>query len=78
MCNTLVNGNSSLSIALMFSALKDDLLQVQLQNEGRMRLMGYSPRAEGLADVLTKTLKAGGVMALWKGNRNYLSSKKRN
>lgn len=45
-----------------------DLIKVQVQMEGRRRLMGLKPRVNGAADALKKILYRGGVKALWKGS----------
>lgn len=45
-----------------------DLLKVQLQMEGKRKLMGLPPRVHGLTDAFFKTLNSGGVKGLWKGS----------
>uniref|UniRef100_A0AAR5PIL3 Mitochondrial uncoupling protein 4 n=1 Tax=Dendroctonus ponderosae TaxID=77166 RepID=A0AAR5PIL3_DENPD len=45
-----------------------DLVKVQLQMEGRRRLMGFPPRVNGIFDAFNKVWMTGGVRGLWKGS----------
>lgn len=45
-----------------------DLVKVQLQMEGKRRLMGLEPRVHNAADAFRKILRRGGVKGLWKGS----------
>ncbi|KAG5895800.1 hypothetical protein JTB14_029216 [Gonioctena quinquepunctata] len=44
-----------------------DLIKVQMQMEGKRRLIGLSPRVSGVSDAIHKTWAVGGMRALWKG-----------
>ncbi|KAH8263516.1 hypothetical protein KR044_010035, partial [Drosophila immigrans] len=44
-----------------------DLIKVQMQMEGRRRLMGEPPRIHNIFQALTSIYKSGGITALWKG-----------
>ncbi|XP_062121374.1 LOW QUALITY PROTEIN: mitochondrial uncoupling protein 4-like [Drosophila sulfurigaster albostrigata] len=44
-----------------------DLIKVQMQMEGKRRLMGEPPRIHNIFQALTSIYRAGGVPALWKG-----------
>lgn len=44
-----------------------DLLKVQLQMEGKRRMMGLPPRVNGMADAFVKVWKSAGFKGLWKG-----------
>lgn len=46
-----------------------DLLKVQLQMEGKRKLMGLPPRVTGLTDAFLKTVKTSGIRGLWKGKK---------
>ncbi|XP_044253546.1 mitochondrial uncoupling protein 4 [Tribolium madens] len=45
-----------------------DLLKVQLQMEGKRKIMGLAPRVNGLYDAFRKTVRTAGVRGLWKGS----------
>ncbi|EDV91835.1 mitochondrial uncoupling protein 4 [Drosophila grimshawi] len=45
-----------------------DLVKVQIQMEGRRRLMGEAPRVHGSAHALKQIIQRGGVKGLWKGS----------
>lgn len=45
-----------------------DLVKVQIQMEGKRRLMGEKPRVNSAADAFMQILKRGGVTGLWKGS----------
>ncbi|XP_060522015.1 mitochondrial uncoupling protein 4 isoform X2 [Cylas formicarius] len=51
-----------------YIASPTDLLKVQLQMEGRRRLMGLPPRVHGLWDAFRQVWSKGGVRGLWKGS----------
>lgn len=50
-----------------FTANPMDLVKVQLQMEGRLRLEGKPPRVKGVFEALTKIWKEGGIRGLWRG-----------
>lgn len=45
-----------------------DLVKVQIQMEGKRRLMGEAPRVHGAAHALKEIVRRGGVKGLWKGS----------
>ncbi|XP_017850873.1 mitochondrial uncoupling protein 4 isoform X2 [Drosophila busckii] len=45
-----------------------DLVKVQIQMEGRRRLMGEAPRVHGAAHAFREIVQRGGVKGLWKGS----------
>lgn len=45
-----------------------DLLKVQLQMEGKRKMMGLPPRVDGLFDAFRKTVSTAGYRGLWKGS----------
>lgn len=45
-----------------------DLVKIQVQMEGRRRLLGYEPRVRGAAHALREIVRKGGVRGLWKGS----------
>lgn len=45
-----------------------DLVKVQVQMEGKRRLMGLKPRVHSAADAFKKIISTGGVRSLWKGS----------
>lgn len=51
-----------------FCASPTDLIKVQIQMEGRRRLLGKPPRVHGPVDAFQKIVKAGGIRGLWKGS----------
>ncbi|KAJ8916116.1 hypothetical protein NQ315_004483 [Exocentrus adspersus] len=51
-----------------YIASPTDLLKVQLQMEGKRRLLGLPPRVHGMYDAFQKLWASGGVRALWKGS----------
>ncbi|XP_030760597.1 mitochondrial uncoupling protein 4 isoform X1 [Sitophilus oryzae] len=51
-----------------YIASPTDLVKVQLQMEGRRRLMGLPPRVHGIFDAFKKVWASGGVRGLWKGS----------
>ncbi|XP_037094450.1 mitochondrial uncoupling protein 4-like [Pollicipes pollicipes] len=44
-----------------------DLVKVQMQTEGRRRLLGLQPRVKNAAHAFRQIVRRGGVRALWKG-----------
>ncbi|KAH8298127.1 hypothetical protein KR018_007100 [Drosophila ironensis] len=44
-----------------------DLMKIQLQMEGKRRLMGEPPRIHNVFQALISVYKTGGVVGLWKG-----------
>nr|CAD7567871.1 unnamed protein product [Timema californicum] len=51
-----------------FFASPTDLIKVQIQMEGRRRLLGKPPRVHGTWDAFTKIVNKGGLKGLWKGS----------
>ncbi|KAJ9573442.1 hypothetical protein L9F63_009170, partial [Diploptera punctata] len=51
-----------------FFASPTDLVKVQIQMEGRRRLLGKPPRVHSPWDAFTQILEKGGVRGLWKGS----------
>ncbi|XP_049818983.1 mitochondrial uncoupling protein 4 isoform X3 [Aethina tumida] len=51
-----------------YIASPTDLLKVQLQMEGKRRLMGLPPRVTGMHDAFKKVWETGGIRGLWKGS----------
>ncbi|XP_044758642.1 mitochondrial uncoupling protein 4 [Coccinella septempunctata] len=51
-----------------FIASPTDLLKVQLQMEGKRKIMGLPPRVTGLFDAFNKIVKSSGYRGLWKGS----------
>ncbi|KAJ8953924.1 hypothetical protein NQ318_019164 [Aromia moschata] len=51
-----------------YFASPTDLLKVQLQMEGRRKLLGLPPRVHGMYDAFQKVLRTGGIRGLWKGS----------
>lgn len=45
-----------------------DLVKVQIQMEGRRRLMGEAPRVHSAAHAFRMIVQRGGVKGLWKGS----------
>ncbi|KAH8387468.1 hypothetical protein KR093_007277, partial [Drosophila rubida] len=45
-----------------------DLVKVQIQMEGKRRLMGEAPRVHGAAHAFREIIKRGGIKGLWKGS----------
>lgn len=54
-------------VIAQYIASPADLLKVQLQMEGRRRLLGLPPRVNGIGDAFMKIWNTGGVRGLWKG-----------
>ena len=55
------------SLAGQFLADPTDLVKVQMQMEGRRRLMGLPPRVHGTVDAFRSIFREGGIRRLWKG-----------
>lgn len=51
-----------------YIASPTDLLKVQLQMEGKRKIMGLPPRVNGLYDAFRKTVDTAGYRGLWKGS----------
>lgn len=51
-----------------FLASPADLVKVQIQMEGRRRLMGLEPRVNSAAHAFREIVKRGGIKGLWKGS----------
>jgi solute carrier family 25 (mitochondrial uncoupling protein), member 27 len=51
-----------------FMASPADLIKVQIQMEGRRKLMGLKPRVQSTMHAFKKIVKRGGVAGLWKGS----------
>lgn len=51
-----------------FLANPADLVKVQLQMEGKRRVMGLEPRVHSLSHALRQVVKEAGVLGLWKGS----------
>lgn len=45
-----------------------DLVKVQVQMEGKRRLLGLKPRVHSAAHAFREIINRGGVIALWKGS----------
>lgn len=45
-----------------------DLVKVQIQMEGKRRLMGLAPRVHSASHAFKEIVKRGGYAALWKGS----------
>lgn len=45
-----------------------DLVKVQVQMEGRRRLLGHKPRVHSAAHAFRKIVQKGGIKGLWKGS----------
>ena len=45
-----------------------DLVKVQIQMEGKRRLIGEAPRVHGAAHAFKEILRKGGIKGLWKGS----------
>ncbi|XP_073830043.1 uncoupling protein 4A [Musca autumnalis] len=45
-----------------------DLVKVQIQMEGKRRLMGEPPRVHGAAHAFREIIRRGGIKGLWKGS----------
>lgn len=68
----VVSGGVSAGAFAQFISSPADLLKVQLQMEGKRRLMGLPPRVNGLMDAFFKTVKTSGIRGLWKGTAKAL------
>ncbi|XP_063223551.1 mitochondrial uncoupling protein 4 isoform X2 [Bacillus rossius redtenbacheri] len=62
-----MSGVTSGAIAQFFAS-PTDLIKVQIQMEGRRRLLGKAPRVHGTWHAFTTILDKGGVKGLWKGS----------
>ncbi|XP_046660211.1 mitochondrial uncoupling protein 4 isoform X2 [Homalodisca vitripennis] len=51
-----------------FIASPTDLVKVQIQMEGKRRLMGKAPRVHGTVHAFQKIVSEGGLRGLWKGS----------
>lgn len=51
-----------------FAASPTDLIKVQIQMEGKRRLLGKPPRVLSFGHAFQQILASGGVKALWKGS----------
>lgn len=51
-----------------FLASPADLVKVQIQIEGKRRLMGLAPRVHSASHAFKEIVKRGGYAALWKGS----------
>lgn len=63
----MIGGVSAGAFAQLISS-PADLLKVQLQMEGKRKLMGLPPRVHGLTDAFWKIVRTSGVRGLWKGS----------
>lgn len=63
----MIGGISAGAFAQLISS-PADLLKVQLQMEGKRKLMGLPPRVYGLYDAFLKIVRTSGVRGLWKGS----------
>lgn len=54
-----------------FLANPADLVKVQLQMEGKRKIMGLEPRVHGLTHALKQVVKEAGVLGLWKGKEIF-------
>ncbi|KAL7044918.1 hypothetical protein ACKWTF_002103 [Chironomus riparius] len=62
-----IAGVSAGSLA-QFLASPADLVKVQIQMEGRRRLMGLEPRVNSAAHAFREIVRRGGIKGLWKGS----------
>lgn len=78
-CNAIsplvFQGGVSAGAFAQFIASPTDLLKVQLQMEGKRRLLGLPPRVTGLFDAFSKIVKSSGYRGLWKGEYYKLSAR---
>ncbi|XP_067006572.1 mitochondrial uncoupling protein 4 [Anabrus simplex] len=62
-----LSGVTSGAIAQFFAS-PTDLVKVQIQMEGKRRLLGKAPRVHGTWHAFQKILAEGGIRGLWKGS----------
>ncbi|XP_046988039.1 mitochondrial uncoupling protein 4 [Schistocerca americana] len=62
-----ISGVTSGALA-QFVASPTDLVKVQIQMEGKRRLLGKPPRVHGTLHAFQKILAKGGIRGLWKGS----------
>ncbi|XP_073974551.1 uncoupling protein 4A isoform X1 [Rhodnius prolixus] len=62
-----IGGVTSGAVA-QFCASPADLVKVQLQMEGKRRLLGKPPRVQSASHAFFKILHEGGIRGLWKGS----------
>ncbi|KAK2160723.1 hypothetical protein LSH36_127g02038 [Paralvinella palmiformis] len=62
----IVGGLTAGALA-QFIASPTDLVKVQMQMEGRLRLEGKPPRVKNTLHAFTKIVHDGGIRSLWKG-----------
>ncbi|XP_069691116.1 mitochondrial uncoupling protein 4 [Periplaneta americana] len=62
-----MSGVTSGALAQFFAS-PTDLVKVQIQMEGRRRLLGKAPRVHSPWDAFSQILARGGVRGLWKGS----------
>ncbi|KAL0279389.1 UNVERIFIED_CONTAM: hypothetical protein PYX00_000963 [Menopon gallinae] len=62
-----LTGATSGAVA-QFLASPADLVKVQIQMEGKRRLLGFKPRVHSTWHAFTKIIQEGGLRGLWKGS----------
>lgn len=60
-------GGMVAGMTAQFLASPADLVKVQIQMEGKRRLLGLEPRVNNASHAFLKIFKEGGVRGLWKG-----------
>ncbi|KPM04768.1 mitochondrial uncoupling protein 4-like protein [Sarcoptes scabiei] len=60
-------GGTVAGVTAQFLASPADLVKVQVQMEGRRRLMGLEPRVKNARHAFSKIYMEGGIRGLWKG-----------
>jgi solute carrier family 25 (mitochondrial uncoupling protein), member 27 len=60
-------GGVSAGAFAQFIASPTDLIKVQLQMEGKRKLLGLPPRVTGFNDAFKKVVQTSGYRGLWKG-----------
>lgn len=63
---SIIAGVTAGSVAQFLSS-PADLVKIQIQMEGKRRLMGQPPRVHGAVHALQTVMKQGGVRGLWAG-----------
>ncbi|XP_046407185.1 mitochondrial uncoupling protein 4 [Ischnura elegans] len=61
-------GGATAGAIAQFAASPTDLIKVQIQMEGKRKLLGKPPRVQGVADAFQKIYTSGGIRGLWKGS----------
>ncbi|XP_071444065.1 mitochondrial uncoupling protein 4 [Hetaerina americana] len=61
-------GGATAGAIAQFAASPTDLVKVQIQMEGKRKLLGKPPRVQGALDAFQKIYSQGGIRGLWKGS----------